>query len=358
MNLFPNSPLVLSYMGVSPIQMGHALSGDTGSAILGRVTIGGGAVLGPFAVLRGDGHVINVGNQFYIGAHSTVHIAHSLYGTSIGDNVTVGANAVVHGCVVGDACVIQDNVSVLDGAVIGNGCVIARNSIVFPRSVMQPGQWCEGSPAVAVRPVTTDELSALHNSTRVSTANSQPTTPHASCSKHAAPDTGAYIAATVTGKGELRMGDQSSLWLGCVVDAPVYGVTIGARSNVQDNSLLRASKQAIIIGRDSTIGHNVLLNDCTIGARTLIGMGCTLAFGTVVMDDVLVAAGSSTTPGQTLESGWLWGGRPARPMSRLDDRKYQVIRASAAIYCEYAREFAMAQAAASPSLSTNGKTDS
>lgn len=349
MNFFPNPPLVLPYMGVSPIQMGHALRGDAGSAILGRVTIGRDAVLGPFAVLRADGHVINVGNRFYIGEHSTVHIAHAVYGTSIGDDVTVGANVVVHGCVVGDDCVIQDHVSVLDGAVIGNGCVIAHDSIVFPRTVMRPGQWCEGTPAVAVRPVTAAERSELHNSTRMSTTNSQIIAPHASCASTTEPEAGAYVAATVTGNGELRMGDMSSLWHGCVVDAPVYGVTLGARSNVQDNSLLRASKQAIMIGDGCTVGHNVLLKDCTIGARALIGMGSTLAAGTVVMDDVLVAAGSITTYGQVLESGWLWGGRPARPMSRLDDRKYQIIRESAVIYCEYAREFGKAHKSALPS---------
>ncbi|MEI8326790.1 MAG: gamma carbonic anhydrase family protein, partial [Betaproteobacteria bacterium] len=179
---------------------------------------------------------------------------------------------------------------------------------------------------------------------RQAASSHQIAAPHACCASVAESATGGYVAATVTGNGELRMGPMSSLWFGCVVDAPAHGVSIGARSNVQDNSLLRAAKQPIIMGEDCTIGHNVLLNDCSIGARVLIGMGSTLAPGTVVMDDVLVAAGSMTLDAQVLESGWLWGGRPARPISRLDDRKYQIIRASAAIYCEYARDFARATA--------------
>lgn len=344
MNLLPNNPLVLPYMGVFPVLMGPVLRSEAGGAILGRVTMGSNAVLEPFAVLRGDGHVIQVGSEFHFGEHSTAHIAHELYSTTIGDNVTVGANVVVHGCTVGNDCVIQDHVLVLDGAVIGDGSVIARDSVVFPRSILPPGKWCEGMPAVPVRPVGAAELRALHDCARANTPSLPVATPHASCSIEVESDTDGYVAATVTGIGEILMGDVSSLWYGCVIDAANHGVTIAARSNVQDNCVLRSGERPITIGEDCTVGHNVLLNDCTIGARVLVGMGSTLAAGTVIMHDVLVAAGSTTSQGQVLESGWLWGGRPARRLSRLDNRKYQIIHQSAVIYGEYAREFAVAQA--------------
>jgi carbonic anhydrase/acetyltransferase-like protein (isoleucine patch superfamily) len=94
------------------------------------------------------------------------------------------------------------------------------------------------------------------------------------------------------------------------------------------------------------VGHNVSLHDGRIGAQVLIGMGSVLAPGTVVQDRVLLAAGSRTAPGQVLESGWLWGGRTARAIARLDDRKLDLLRRSAVTYREYARGFAQSQAAA------------
>ena len=343
MKTLPQAPFTLAYEGVTPTLQGPLLHSGAGSALLGRVTIGEKAELGPYAVLRGDGHVIDVGSEFYIGLHSTVHIAHALYGTRIGRRVTVGLNAVVHACTVGDECVIQDQVCVLDGSVIGNGAVIGQGSVVFPRTVLPAGQWCEGVPAVAVRPVDAGELAALHQQTRAQSPASSGAPPFPG--RLVQPGKGGlgFIAATVTGAGELRMGEGSSLWFGCVVEAPVHAVNIAAGSNVQDNSILRCTDHAIMIGPDCTVGHNVMLHDCTIGSRVLVGMGSVLAPESVLMDDLLLAAGSTTERGQVLDSGWLWGGRPARPMSKLDQRKLQLIKQSAATYREYAQGFAPAQ---------------
>jgi carbonic anhydrase/acetyltransferase-like protein (isoleucine patch superfamily) len=345
MNPLPDAPFILPFQGVVPVLHGPLTRADAGCAIIGRVTLGAGAVLGPFATIRGDGHVVVAGAGLHLGARSTIHIAHEHLGATVGAGVTVGADSVVHACAVGDGCVIEDQVSVLDGSVVGAGSVVARGSVVFPRSVLPAGHWCEGVPAVPLRPVTAAELGALHARIRSVSAQAEGAL---AVTRWASPAgaPGGYVAATVTGRGELRMGEGSSLWFGCVVDAPVHGVDIAASANVQDNSVLRCTGRAISIGRDSVVGHNVLLHDCALGERVLVGMGSQLAAGTVVGDDVLVAAGSTTTEGQVLESGWQWGGRPARPMSRLDQGKRQMILDAAAVYRDYAREFAAAQAAA------------
>ena len=343
MNLFPNAPFVLPYQGVAPSLQGPILRAAAGSAVLGRVTLGAGAVLGPFAVLRADGHAIEAGSELHLGAHSTVHIAHAVYGTTIGDRVTVGTNAVVHACTVGNDCVIEDDVAILDGSVIGHGTVIARGSVVFPRSELPPGQWCEGVPAVPVRPVGAAELDALHERIRTRALAVPPAVPSTYYLAGAASGAQGYVAATAGGMGEVHMGEGSSLWFGCVVDATGRAIAIASGANVQDNSILRSGDRAVTVGKDTTIGHNVLLHDCSVGDRVLVGMGSTLAPGTVVQDDVLIAAGSTTTRGQVLESGWLWGGRPARQLARLDQRKRDLIRQSAAIYREYAMEFSIPQ---------------
>ena len=80
-----------------------------------------------------------------------------------------------------------------------------------------------------------------------------------------------------------------------------------------------------------------------IGARALIGIGAVVAAGTIVEDEAMLAAGATTLPGQILESGWLWGGRPARPLSRLDDAKRGLMRTIVGHYCGYAAAYARAQ---------------
>jgi carbonic anhydrase/acetyltransferase-like protein (isoleucine patch superfamily) len=338
----PDAPLLLAYQGVAPVLLAPLAGAGAGAAILGRVTLGARAVLGRFAVLRGDGHVIEVGDHFHLGAHSTVHIAHDLYGTTVGDRVAVGANAVVHACTVGDDCVIEDDVAVLDGSVVGAGSVVARGSVVFPRRQLPPGHWCAGVPAVPLRPVTAAELAELQARIR---APAEPA-PAEAAAITLAPGADGYVAATVSGRGTLAMGAGSSLWFGCVVAGAGAGpaIEIAAGANVQDNSVLRASDRALVVGPESIVGHNVQLHDCTLGARVLVGMESVLAPGTVVQDDVLIAAGSTTTPGQVLEEGWLWGGRPARPLTLLSESKRALIRLSAAVYRDYATAFAAAEA--------------
>jgi carbonic anhydrase/acetyltransferase-like protein (isoleucine patch superfamily) len=152
------------------VLQGPLAHAEPGSAMLGRVTLGPGAALQAFATLRGDGHVIHAGAELFMGRHATVHIAHAVYGTSIGARVSVGRNAVVHACTVGDDCVVQDDVAILDGASVGAGSVVAAGSVVFSRAVLPPGHWCAGAPAVPVRPIGLDELRAEHAAVRAAKA--------------------------------------------------------------------------------------------------------------------------------------------------------------------------------------------
>jgi carbonic anhydrase/acetyltransferase-like protein (isoleucine patch superfamily) len=306
------------------------------------VTVGRAAILGPLSVMRGDGHVVKAGGHLYLGHRSTVHISHELYGATLGEHVTVGNNSVVHACTVADDCVIEDDVTVLDGAAVGAGTVVAAGSVVLSRAELPAAHWCEGSPAVAVRPLRPGELQAARERIRKGWLGHQPTAPVGFTTlPQVAGRQDGYVAATVTvtGGGALHMEEHSSLWFGCVLELGRLGVVIASGANVQDNTVLRSAERQVRIGEGSTIGHNVLLHDCAVGARTLVGMSSTLAPGTVVMDDTFVAAASCTEPGQVLETGWLWAGRPARPVSRMKDRWKTLIRFSADSYREYAVEF-------------------
>lgn len=339
----PSNPLVLPYDGISPAIGEPGAFFDRGCAVLGRARIGRGAAFAAFSVVRADGHVVNAGDDFFLGAHATVHISHELYGSTVGDRVTVGRNSIVHACTIGDDCVLEDDVVVLDGAAVGCGSVVAAGSVVFPRTALPAGHWCEGSPARAVRPLEAGEAAVIRERVR-NAARPCDTVSERELHIGGAQD-GGWLAATVVGRARLVLGAASSIWFGCALQAPGHGIRVGARSNVQDNTVMRALRGPIEIAADTTIGHNVRLEDCSIGSRTLVGMGSRLASGTVVQDDVFVAAGTFTTEGQVLESGSLWGGRPARPIAPLGDPLRKVIAQAGAMYCEYAAQFAQQQAA-------------
>lgn len=344
------APLVIGYQGAVP-SFGSAPQCGGGAVVAGRTTLGNGAILEPFAVLRADGHFIEVGDRLYLGERSSVHIAHDTLPARMGSDVTVGKNSVVHACTIGDHCAIGHGVVVLDGATIGEGSVVADGSVVFSRTVLPPGSWCEGSPAVAVRPLAAGELEAAHDRIR-SRAGA------AACSAHVplvqAETTRGYLAPTVSvmGAGTLTIEEGGSAWFGGVLDLGRSGITIAEGANVQDNSILHCVERAITVGRNATIGHNVLMVDCTIGESALVGMGSTLAPGTVVMPDAMVAAGTRTEPGQVLESNWLWAGRPARPVSKMNARWTDLIARTASTYREYAAEYAAQWQSSAPRTKT------
>lgn len=125
--------------------------------------------------------------------------------------------------------------------------------------------------------------------------------------------------------GDVHIGCDSSIWPFTSVRGDVNKIRIGARTNIQDNSTIHVSHDSdyqpggapTIIGDDVTVGHQVILHACTIGNRCLIGMGSIIMDNAIVEDDVIVGAGSLVTQGRTLESGYLYIGRPAKRLRAL-----------------------------------------
>jgi carbonic anhydrase/acetyltransferase-like protein (isoleucine patch superfamily) len=151
---------------------------------------------------------------------------------------------------------------------------------------------------------------------------------------------GAWVDEQACVIGDVHLGEDASVWPFAVVRGDVNSIRIGARTNVQDNSVLHVTHDGpyspggvpLIIGDDVTVGHGVILHACTIGNRVLVGMGARILDKVVVQDDVFIAAGSLVTPGKVLESGWLWGGQPARPMRALKPREIENLKYSAEHY--------------------------
>jgi gamma-carbonic anhydrase len=331
--------LILPYGGVEPNFGGAPVHAGRGSAVLGRVTLGRGAWLGARAVIRGDGHYVEIGADFRLDASGTVHIAHDVYPARIGAGVTAGRNSVIHACDVGDGCCIGRDVVILDGSRVGPGAAFADGTLVFPRSELEGGWFYEGQPARPVRRLEAGELASLHAQARAE-ADEPAVAPSARGTDRAA----LFVAATATLSGRIELGEGVGIWYGCRLEAGDGEIVVGPRTNVQDNSVLHCAGGSLRIGSESTIGHNVAMTDTVVGDGSLVGIGAVLAAGTVVEDDVLVAAGARTAPGQRLTSGWLWGGSPARPLKPLDDRRRDIITTIWPHYCDYGAEYAAIEA--------------
>jgi carbonic anhydrase/acetyltransferase-like protein (isoleucine patch superfamily) len=331
--------LTLPFSGVLPDFTSRPVWCGRGSTVIGAARIGAQAWLGDAAVIRADGQPITLGDRFWLGHRSTVHIATFAQGTTCGDRVTVGRNSVLHACTIGSDVVVEDDVVVLDESTIGDGAVIEAGATVFPRSELAGGFIYAGSPARPVRPLAPGE--AAERAERLREGSTEGIGPDGEAPAESDPDV--FVARTARLRGRVGLGAGASVLFCCALEAEAGPIVIGADTNIQDNTVIRTRGEGVVIGRDTTIAHNVRVSDCRIGARSLIGIGATVAPGTLIADDVMLAAGSTTDPGQILASGHLWGGRPARILAPLDAERRTTMLRIVESYCQHDRDYRKAQ---------------
>ena len=128
-----------------------------------------------------------------------------------------------------------------------------------------------------------------------------------------------FVAENAAVIGDVEIGEDSSIWFGSVVRGDVNYIRIGARTNIQDNSVIHVSggTHPTVLGDEITVGHRVLLHGCTVENRCLIGMGAILMDGVHVGEECLVGAGSLLTPGTIVPPRSLVIGSPARVKREL-----------------------------------------
>ncbi|GGH90619.1 gamma carbonic anhydrase family protein [Pseudomonas fluvialis] len=140
--------------------------------------------------------------------------------------------------------------------------------------------------------------------------------------------------------GDVVLGDDCSVWPQAVIRGDMQPIRIGARSSVQDGSVLHITHAGpfnpqgwpLQVGEDVTVGHNVTLHGCTLGDRVLVGMGAIIMDGAQVEDEVIIAAGSLVPPGKRLVSGFLYLGNPVRQARALTEQERGFFRYSANNY--------------------------
>jgi len=154
-------------------------------------------------------------------------------------------------------------------------------------------------------------------------------------------DETAFIAPNAVLIGDVAIGAGSGIWYGCTLRGDVNLISIGARTNIQDHTLIHVSSfgHATRIGDDVTVGHSALIHACTIENGAFVGMQACVMDGAVVESRAMVAAGALVPSGKTVPSGELWAGRPARPMRRLTDDDFRHMEWSAANYARLAQEY-------------------
>jgi gamma-carbonic anhydrase len=148
--------------------------------------------------------------------------------------------------------------------------------------------------------------------------------------------------------GDVEIGEDSSIWFGTVVRGDVNFVRIGARTNVQDHTVIHVTSgtHPTILGDDVTVGHRAVLHGCTIRDRCLVGIGAIVLDGAVVGPDAMVGAGALVPPGAVVPPGTLVLGAPARPKRPLTTEELAFLPRSAANYVAYSARYRAADGGA------------
>lgn len=144
-----------------------------------------------------------------------------------------------------------------------------------------------------------------------------------------------YIAPNATLVGDIRLGENVSIWYGAVLRGDSGTITVGDGTNIQDNCVLH---EKTTLGRYCTVGHGAILHGCTIGDGCLIGMGSILLDGAVLGEGCLVGAGALVTGKTRASAGSVLLGNPAKIVKQLTPEQIREQRKNAEHYIEAGRK--------------------
>jgi len=132
-----------------------------------------------------------------------------------------------------------------------------------------------------------------------------------------------YLAENATIVGDVKMGDNCSVWFNAVVRGDVNSIKIGNKVNIQDGAIIHCTykKAATEIGNNVSIGHNAMVHGCTIHDNVLIGMGSIVMDNCIIHSNSIVAAGAVVLEGTHVESGSIYAGIPAKKVKTIDQEQ-------------------------------------
>ena len=163
-------------------------------------------------------------------------------------------------------------------------------------------------------------------------------------------DPTAFVAPGARLIGDIAIGAEASIWYNCVLRGDVNAIRIGARSNIQDGSVIHVDSpqpgheagHPTIIGEEVLIGHLAMVHGCVLRDRAFVGLGAIVMDGCEIEGDAMLAAGAMLTPGKRIPTGQLWAGRPAKYVRDLSEADIAGMRAGVAHYIDLAKRHAAA----------------
>jgi carbonic anhydrase/acetyltransferase-like protein (isoleucine patch superfamily) len=154
-------------------------------------------------------------------------------------------------------------------------------------------------------------------------------------------DASVFLAETARVIGDVELGPDASVWFGAVVRGDVNYIRIGARSNIQDLTIIHANEgaQVTVLEDEVTVGHRAILHGCRVLARSLIGMGSVILEDVVVGPESIVGAGAVVSPGTVIPARSLAMGVPARVVRPLREEEIERLRVSAENYVRLKNDY-------------------
>lgn len=150
----------------------------------------------------------------------------------------------------------------------------------------------------------------------------------------------AFVAPTAVIVGDVEIGDEASIWFGVVIRGDTAPVRIGARSNVQDNTVIHTDEgMPTLIGDDCSVGHAAIVHGATVGDGSLVGMGARLLNRASIGKGSVIAAGALLPEGKSVPDGQLAMGSPAKAVRAVNDVERERMREGITHYLTYAREY-------------------
>ena len=153
-------------------------------------------------------------------------------------------------------------------------------------------------------------------------------------------DKSAWIAESADVMGAVSLAADTSVWFNAVIRGDTETITIGEGSNVQDLAVIHADNgMPVVVGKNVTVGHKVMLHGCTIGDESLIGIAAVVLNGARIGRHCVVGAGSVVTEGKDFPDGSLIMGTPAKVVRELTPEQIEGLRMSAKHYTQNALRF-------------------
>lgn len=150
-----------------------------------------------------------------------------------------------------------------------------------------------------------------------------------------------FIAENATIVGDVKLGDECSVWFNAVIRGDVNSIQIGKRSNIQDAAVMHCTyeKAATKIGDEVSIGHRAIVHGCTIENNVLIGMGAIVMDHAVVQENCIIAAGAVVLENTICEAGAIYAGVPAKKVKQLSESQISQMKKTANNYIMYSAWF-------------------